>query len=123
MRGRSIAVKTRLMDQAVVVGVGNIYASESLFLAGIHPERPARTLKIAESERLTQTVKQTLARAIDVGGTTLRDFVHSDGQPGYFQQTLNVYGQAGKPCPRCGTTLQGSQIGGRSSVWCPRCQK
>lgn len=123
MRGRSIAVKTRLMDQAVVVGVGNIYASESLFLAGIHPERPARTLKIAESERLTQTVKQTLARAIDVGGTTLRDFVHSDGQPGYFQQTLNVYGQAGKPCPRCGTTLQSSQIGGRSSVWCPRCQK
>lgn len=123
LRGRSAAVKTRLMDQHVVVGVGNIYASEALFLAGIDPRRPARTVKLPESKRLVDAIQHILARAIAVGGTTLRDFQHSDGQPGYFQQTLNVYGHSGEPCPRCRTPLHSSLIGGRNSVYCPKCQK
>lgn len=123
LRGRQSAVKTRLMDQSVVVGVGNIYASEALFLAGIHPARPARSLSIHDSERLVAAIQHILAKAIDVGGTTLRDFVHSDGRPGYFQQTLNVYGRRGQPCPNCQTPLENSLIGGRNSVYCPKCQK
>ena len=123
LRGRSSTIKTRLMDQSVVVGVGNIYASEALFLAGIDPRRAARTLTPADAARLVDAVKTVLARAIAAGGTTLRDFLHSDGQPGYFQQTLNVYGQAGQPCPHCRAPLASAVIGGRSSVFCENCQK
>lgn len=123
MKGRSSAIKTRLMDQTVVVGVGNIYASEALFISGIDPRRAASTLKKAEAERLVAAVKAILARAIAVGGTTLRDFVHSDGSPGYFQQTLNVYGKSGQACPHCGTILESAQIGGRNTVYCKKCQK
>jgi formamidopyrimidine-DNA glycosylase len=122
-RGRSAAVKTFLMDQAVVVGVGNIYAAESLFRAGIDPRRPAGRLSRAACQRLVDAIRQILAHAIGRGGTTLRDFLNPDGLPGYFEQELQVYGREGLGCRNCGTTLRGMRLGQRASVWCPRCQR
>ncbi|MDF1822319.1 MAG: bifunctional DNA-formamidopyrimidine glycosylase/DNA-(apurinic or apyrimidinic site) lyase [Alcanivoracaceae bacterium] len=121
-RGRRQAVKTFLMDNHTVVGVGNIYAQESLFLAGIHPSRPAGRISAARYEALAAAVRTVLARAIEAGGTTLRDFTRADGQPGYFAQELAVYGRAGAPCPRCQTPLKGARHGQRSTSYCPRCQ-
>lgn len=122
-RGRKVAIKPFLMDATVVVGVGNIYASEALFHAGIRPGRAAGRLTRAECDRLVDAVRQVLANAIAHGGTTLRDFVREDGRHGYFAQALFVYGRAGAPCRVCGTTLTGRVIGQRASVWCPRCQR
>ena len=121
-RGRSAPVKTFLMDQAVVVGVGNIYAAEALFLAGIAPLRPAGQVSRARYAALAEAAQSILAHAIERGGTTLRDFIHPDGAPGYFAQELSVYGRAGRPCPRCGRPLKSARIGQRATVWCPRCQ-
>jgi len=121
-RGRNTAVKNFIMDQQVVVGVGNIYASESLFAAGIHPKRAAGRISRERYRRLAEAIKTTLARAISAGGTTLRDFQQSDGRPGYFRHELLVYDRAGEPCHRCGTALQQQRIGQRASYWCPRCQ-
>lgn len=121
-RGRKSAVKTFLMDQQHVVGVGNIYASEALFGAGIRPDRSAGRISLIRYEALAKQVRITLARAIEQGGTTLRDFVGGDGQPGYFQQTLQVYGRAGEPCRQCGNPIQQATIGQRSSYFCPHCQ-
>ena len=122
-RRRSASVKTFLMDQATVVGVGNIYAAESLFRAGIAPAREAGGVSRARYARLGQAVKDILAQAIGSGGTTLRDFIHPDGLPGYFKQELFVYDRKGEPCLVCGSELSGSRLGNRSTVWCPRCQK
>lgn len=122
-RGRRGPVKTFLMDQSVVVGVGNIYAAESLFLAGIDPRRAAGRVSRERHERLAEAVKRILAHAIDRGGTTLRDFLNPDGAPGYFEQELLVYGREGQACRTCGTPLRGQQIGQRASVWCPVCQR
>ena len=122
-RGRRAPVKAFLMDQAVVVGVGNIYAAEALFEAGIHPLREAGKVGRERYVRLAAAVKRILAHAIDRGGTTLRDFISPDGLPGYFEQELLVYGRGGEPCKRCGTTLKEARIGQRASVWCPRCQR
>ena len=122
-RGRSASVKTFLMDQATVVGVGNIYAAESLFRAGIAPARPAGEVSRARYARLAQAVKEILARAIEAGGTTLRDFIQPDGLPGYFKQELFVYGREGQPCLACGRELSGNRLGNRATVWCGRCQK
>lgn len=122
-RGRSAAVKSFLMDNHVVVGVGNIYAQESLFLSGIRPTRPAGKVSRAAYRALAEHVKQVLARSIEMGGTTLRDFVNSEGKPGYFQQTLNVYGRAGEPCRVCGTALAGLRVGQRGTTYCPACQR
>ena len=119
---RSSAIKLVLMDNKVVVGVGNIYANEALFKAGILPSRPAKSLSVAECERLVEEVKQTLAQAIAQGGTTLRDFSQSDGKPGYFKQELLVYGRGGLPCLRCGAQLEEIRLGQRSTVFCPGCQ-
>ncbi|MEE2023870.1 MULTISPECIES: bifunctional DNA-formamidopyrimidine glycosylase/DNA-(apurinic or apyrimidinic site) lyase [Alkalimonas] len=119
---RSSAIKLVLMDNKVVVGVGNIYANEALFKAGILPSRPAKSLSIHECERLVQEVKQTLAQAIAQGGTTLRDFSQSDGKPGYFKQELLVYGRGGLPCLRCGAELAEIRLGQRSTVFCQSCQ-
>ncbi|MCE5233809.1 MAG: bifunctional DNA-formamidopyrimidine glycosylase/DNA-(apurinic or apyrimidinic site) lyase [Mizugakiibacter sp.] len=121
-RGRSAAVKTFLMDQAVVVGVGNIYASEALFAAGIHPKRAAGEVSRARYARLADEVKRILAHAIARGGTTLRDFLAPDGAPGYFEQELAVYGRAGEPCRACGAALRAVTLGQRSTFYCPRCQ-
>ncbi|MCC5827037.1 bifunctional DNA-formamidopyrimidine glycosylase/DNA-(apurinic or apyrimidinic site) lyase [Alkalimonas sp.] len=119
---RGSAMKLVLMDNKVVVGVGNIYANEALFKAGILPTRPAKSLSVTECERLVQEVKQTLAQAIAQGGTTLRDFSQSDGKPGYFKQELLVYGRGAQPCVRCGELLQEIRLGQRSTVFCQSCQ-
>ena len=122
-RGRSLAVKPFIMDNAVVVGVGNIYASEALFAAGIDPRREAGSISRARYLRLGEEIKRILAYAIERGGTTLRDFVGGDGQPGYFQQELFVYGRGGEFCKTCGSTLREVKLGQRASVYCPRCQR
>ena len=122
-RGRTAAVKLFLMDQAIVVGVGNIYASEALFAAGIHPKRAAGSVSRERYRRLAAAVKRILAHAIERGGTTLRDFISPDGVPGYFEQELFVYGRAGEPCRVCATPIRASVIGQRSTFHCPRCQR
>ena len=116
-------VKLVLMDNAVVVGVGNIYANESLFKAGIVPHRPAYTLSRQECTTLVETVKTVLKRAIETGGSTLRDFVNSDGQSGYFQQEYAVYGRQGKPCVKCGRPILKEVLGQRGTFYCSHCQK
>lgn len=121
-RKRSMAVKPFIMDNAVVVGVGNIYATEALFAAGIDPRREAGRISRARYLALAEEIRKVLARAIDSGGTTLRDFIGGDGKPGYFQQELFVYGRAGQLCKLCGTTLSECRLGQRSSVFCRRCQ-
>jgi len=102
--------------------VGNIYASESLFAAGIHPDRLASSLSSAECELLVQAIKAVLIRSIEQGGTTLRDFLQSDGKPGYFAQELQVYGREGEPCRVCATPIVASKHGQRSTYYCRRCQ-
>jgi formamidopyrimidine-DNA glycosylase len=122
-RGLSRPIKNFLMDGTVVVGVGNIYASESLFRAGISPNKPSGKLRREEWERLTQAVRETLKLSIATGGTTLNDFHNSDGEMGYFQQHLMVYGRAGEPCHACGRKIRRLVQAGRSSFYCPQCQK
>ena len=121
-RGRSAAVKTFLMDQSIVVGVGNIYASEALFAAGVHPRRAAGSVSRARYARVAAEVRRILAYAITRGGTTLRDFIAPDGAPGYFEQELMVYGRAGEPCKACGAPIRAQAISQRMSYWCPHCQ-
>ncbi|MGB5856322.1 MAG: bifunctional DNA-formamidopyrimidine glycosylase/DNA-(apurinic or apyrimidinic site) lyase [Oceanisphaera sp.] len=121
-RKRKIAVKQFIMDNHVVVGVGNIYANESLFSACINPQQPANEVDQAQYLALADEIKKVLARAITQGGTTLKDFTGSDGKPGYFVQELQVYGRAGQPCSACGALLQEVRMGGRSTVFCPLCQ-
>jgi formamidopyrimidine-DNA glycosylase len=122
-RGRRIAVKPFLMDGGVVVGVGNIYATEALFLAGIRPDRAASRVSRARYAVLAEQVKSVLTNAIEQGGTTLRDFVGGDGKPGYFAQQLYAYGRGGEPCKRCGASLRERRLGQRSSVYCIACQR
>jgi len=121
-RHRRIPVKVFLMDASVVVGIGNIYANESLFLAGIHPARACHRIGLARYRRLTEVVRAVLHASITQGGTTLRDFVQEDGNPGYFAQSLCVYGRTGEPCVGCGAPVRQRRIGQRSSFYCPRCQ-
>ncbi|KGQ34246.1 formamidopyrimidine-DNA glycosylase [Gallibacterium genomosp. 2] len=121
-RNRHTAVKSWLMNNAVVVGVGNIYANEVLFNCGIYPNDPVSSLSKEDCERLVANIKQTLQQAIKQGGTTLQDFIQPDGRPGYFQQSLNVYGRKGENCPTCGHLIEMVTIGQRSSFYCPICQ-
>lgn len=121
-RNRRAAVKGFIMDARVVVGVGNIYAAEALHRAGIHPARPARRISRTRYRRLAECVQAVLTEAIDVGGTTLKDFTASDGQPGYFRQSLAVYGRGHNDCPRCGRHLHTRVIAQRTTVFCPGCQ-
>lgn len=122
-KNRKQSIKQRIMDNHVVVGVGNIYASEALFAAGIDPRRAAGRISPARVERLVVEIKRILKYAIERGGTTLRDFVGGDGKPGYFQQELYVYGRKGEPCRCCGSPLKEVRLGQRSSVYCPTCQR
>jgi formamidopyrimidine-DNA glycosylase len=122
-RGRSQAIKNHLMNSKTVVGVGNIYAAESLFHAGIHPALPAGRLSRPRAARLVEEIRAVLTRSIEQGGTTLRDYVNGNGQPGYFKQQLWVYGREGMPCKACGSQLKGSRMGQRATVFCARCQK
>ncbi len=122
-RGRKVAVKQFIMDSKVVVGVGNIYASESLFLAGIRPQTSAGKISRQRYMALVDAIKEVLAAAIKQGGTTLRDFVDGSGKPGYFQQQLNVYGRDGDSCHQCGGDIKLLKQGQRSSYYCPCCQR
>jgi formamidopyrimidine-DNA glycosylase len=122
-RNRNVATKLFIMDSKVVVGVGNIYANEALFASGINPNKAAGKLTKPACERLVNEIKTILAAAIKQGGTTLRDFVGSDGQPGYFKQTLAVYGRGGEACVNCGRGLTETRLGQRATVFCKVCQK
>ncbi len=122
-RKRKVAVKNFIMNSQIVVGVGNIYASESLFMSGIRPTRAAGKVTHKEYAALTKNIKTVLERSIKQGGTTLRDFVNGNGEPGYFQQSLLVYGREGEACKTCSTVIKQKTIGQRSSFYCPTCQK
>jgi len=122
-RGRRSSVKQFLMDGHIVVGVGNIYASEALFLAGISPRRQAGRVAAKRYDALALAVREVLGSAIAQGGTTLRDYVNGDGASGYFQQSLCVYGRGGEPCIRCGSPVRVSRTGQRSTFHCPNCQR
>jgi formamidopyrimidine-DNA glycosylase len=122
-RGRRVAVKLFIMNSHVVVGVGNIYANEALFLAGIHPLRAAGRISRERNRRLAAAIRQVLLESITAGGTTLRDFTNGVGEPGYFGLHLRVYGRGGKPCPRCRRPLRQSRHGQRSTFYCPVCQR
>jgi len=122
-KGRKLAVKLFLMDSKVVVGVGNIYANEALFRAGIRPTCTACSLSLDRWQRLEKTVRQVLEEAILAGGTTMRDFTNAEGSPGYFFLQLRVYGKAGEKCPTCGGTIQTKRLGQRSTYFCGNCQR
>jgi formamidopyrimidine-DNA glycosylase len=121
--GRHATIKALIMNARIVVGVGNIYASEALFRAGIHPSRPAGRISRQRLDRLCDEIRAVLEDALRSGGTTLRDFVGGDGKPGYFRQSLAVYEREGEPCRNCGTLIQRRVIAQRASYFCPRCQK
>ena len=120
---KSLAIKNAIMDGHVVVGVGNIYASESLFRARIHPETPAKKLSLAKCDILTKEIKSTLNDALEVGGSSLRDFFGTDGNPGYFQQAYFVYARTGEPCKVCSSPIKCIRLGQRSTFYCEQCQK
>ena len=122
-RGARVAIKLWLMDSRRIVGIGNIYASEALARAGIHPTRAAGRIGRARCDKLAQAIRATLESAIRAGGSTLRDFVHVDGQPGYFQQEYRVYGREGEPCRTCGAAIRQIRQGARSTFYCPACQR
>jgi len=121
-RGRKVSVKQFLMDGGIVTGVGNIYASEALFHAGIHPRRAAGRISTRRWDRLAGAVRATLERALEAGGSTLRDFASAEGRPGYFQHRHAVYGREGKPCPACRTPIRSLRQGQRATFFCPKCQ-
>lgn len=123
LRHRRAPVKAVIMDQRVVVGVGNIYAAESLFRAGIRPTTPAGRLRPDRIERLVAEIRSVLAEAIAAGGSSIDDFRHVNGLSGLFQNDFRVYGRAGQPCRACSAVLKGRTIAGRASVWCPSCQR
>jgi len=123
LAGRQVPIKQLIMDSHIVVGVGNIYANESLFLAGILPTRPAGGLDADDCARLSASIKTVLEQAIAQGGTTLRDFTDAQGKPGYFKQSLRVYGRRGEPCLSCREPVQHLKIGQRASYFCPTCQQ
>lgn len=122
-RGRRVAIKIFLMNARIVVGVGNIYASEALFRAGLNPRRAAGRISRADMEKLADAVRAVLAEAVALGGTTLRDFHNGRGEPGYFSQELRVYDRAGLPCGTCGTAIRQITQGQRSTYFCPSCQR
>ncbi|MFQ1017482.1 MULTISPECIES: bifunctional DNA-formamidopyrimidine glycosylase/DNA-(apurinic or apyrimidinic site) lyase [unclassified Gilliamella] len=122
-RNRKVPIKSWIMDNHIVVGVGNIYASESLFMAKINPNRKVNSLQLNEFERLVASIKQVLTKSIKQGGTTLKDFLQSNGKPGYFAQELQVYGREGKQCLICGTEIKSQKIGQRNTFYCEYCQK
>ena len=120
---RSAPVKLLLMDNAIVTGIGNIYAAETLFAAGVDPRKTGRELTLKEAEKIVKHAKRILCEAVEAGGTTISDFRHVDGSEGKFVQNLKIYGKAGEPCAVCGAVVETVRQGGRSSFYCPRCQK
>lgn len=122
-RSRKQPIKNFLMDSAIVVGIGNIYASEALWLAKIHPEQPANTISLRDFSKVSNAARDVLNQAITAGGTTFRDYRDKDGNPGYFQKNLSVYGKVTKPCIRCGSDVLRLVLAGRSTFFCSFCQK
>lgn len=122
-RKRKQAIKTFIMDSRIVVGIGNIYANEALFTAGIHPKRRAGNVSAGRYAKLADSIKDVLHKALDKGGTTLRDFVNSEGKPGYFRHELQVYDRTGEPCPNCKAIIKSERLGQRSIFYCPGCQR
>ena len=122
-KGRKLSVKAFIMDSKIVVGVGNIYANEALFSSGIRPNRHAGKISLKRYELLAKNIKSILNSAIKQGGTTLRDFTNGRGEPGYFEQSLNVYGRAGERCLNCASILREIRLGQRSSGFCMSCQQ
>ncbi len=123
LKKRSGPVKNAIMDNKIVVGVGNIYAAESLFLSGISPLRKASAVTRAQCAKMVKIIKEVLKRSIEAGGTTISDYKQVDGSEGKFVQQLKIYGKDGLPCPECSTIIQKAVLGGRSSCFCPKCQK
>jgi formamidopyrimidine-DNA glycosylase len=122
-RGRKAPIKNLIMNAGIVAGVGNIYANEALYIAGVHPLRAAGRISAVRLERLVDSIRSVLAAAIESGGTTLRDFVGSDGRPGYFRQSLAVYERDEEPCRRCEVPIRRIVLGQRATYYCPRCQR
>jgi formamidopyrimidine-DNA glycosylase len=122
-RGKKVSIKLLIMNSHIVVGVGNIYANEALFLSGIRPDRAAGSVSKARYQKLVTAIKHILAQAIASGGTTLKDFIRENGQPGYFKQSLAVYGRAGEDCLNCERPLKEVRLGQRTTVFCTRCQR
>ncbi|OOZ42500.1 zinc finger domain-containing protein, partial [Solemya elarraichensis gill symbiont] len=122
-RKRRVAIKNFIMNSRIIVGVGNIYANEALFMSGIRPTRQAGKISSTDYERLVMNIRRVLEDAIRQGGTTLKDFRNEEGKPGYFAQELRVYGRAGEACSCCGETIKSKVIGQRSSFYCSKCQK
>jgi len=122
-RNRKVAIKTFLMNSHIVVGVGNIYANESLFAAGINPKRAANKISLAHYQKLVPEIKRILKQSIEQGGTTLKDFINEDGKPGYFQQTLSVYGRTSEPCINCTKPIKQITQAQRSTFYCAHCQR
>lgn len=122
-KGKTAAIKVAIMDAHIVVGVGNIYASEALFMAGIDPRKAAGKVSRPRLEKLVKAIREVLAASIEMGGTTLRDFVNESGEPGYFAQTLRVYDREGQPCRTCGAKIKRLVLGQRSTYYCPKCQR
>jgi len=122
-KNKTLAIKNFIMDGKVVVGVGNIYASEALFMAGINPNKSVGKISLIKYQLLAEKIKQVLSNAIQAGGTTLKDFINAEGKPGYFSQELKVYGKTGEPCINCGKNIMQKTIGQRSTFFCNHCQK
>jgi formamidopyrimidine-DNA glycosylase len=122
-RGRSAAIKTLLLDQAIVAGTGNIYADEALFLAGVRPRRRAGRVTREECERIADGLRHVMLRSIETGGSSISDYVAPDGSDGAYQDERRVYARTGEPCSVCGTTIRRTVLGQRSAHWCPSCQR
>jgi formamidopyrimidine-DNA glycosylase len=122
-RGRKAAIKTLLLDQAIVAGTGNIYADEALFLAGVRPRRPAARVTSAEYERIAEAVRSVMLRSIETGGSSISDYVAPDGSDGAYQDERRVYAREGEACQRCGGRIRRTLLGQRSAHWCPGCQR
>lgn len=123
LRGKSQSIKVAIMDQKLVVGVGNIYASEALYLAGIRPQVQASRVSLTKSRDLVKQIKFVLNRSIQLGGSSISDFKDADGETGYFQNSFQVYGRTGEGCSKCGSAIKSKVIGGRNTFWCTRCQR
>jgi formamidopyrimidine-DNA glycosylase len=123
LRSRRAPLKSLLLNQRLVAGIGNIYAAEALWRSGIHPRRSGRRTSLVRLRRLADAVRSVLGEAVERGGTTLRDFAGPDGEAGYFAVNLDVYGRQGEACPKCGTAIRAEVIGGRTTAWCPKCQR
>lgn len=123
LKGKKTKIKALLLDQSFLAGLGNIYVDEALYRAGVHPERPAGSLTVREAGTLYETVREVLAEGIKYRGTSVKDYVDGDGKAGSFQDRLKAYGRAGEPCFRCGQPMEKVKVGGRTSVFCPQCQR